>query len=150
MGRKRKEKASQPVSYILAIKSYSSDYSFSVAQKHDDTPYNEYRTIDISGEVKVTNSTKVRPSTLVDLHIMSSHIESDSDFKPRCVGHLNYADSRINAFVSVPVDAVLYILNILQSDKTDAIDLFGSELYRKQAPIRSFRLTTKFEWSDWS
>jgi hypothetical protein len=150
MGRKKKEKIQPPVTYILDVKSYSSDYSFSIGQKDDDTPYNEYRTIDIEGEIKITDSTKVRPATLVALHIMSSVTEVDPSFKPKCVGHLNYIESRVNAFVSLPPDSVQFVLSILKSGKADAVDLFGTELYRKQALVRSFRITTKFEWNDWA
>lgn len=150
MSRKRKEKTQPPVTYILDVKNFSSDYSFSIGQKEDDSPYNEYRTIDIEGEIKITDSIKVRPATLVALHIMSSRMEIEPSFKPKCVGHLNYMDSKVNAFVSLPPDSVQFVLSILKSGKADAVDLFGTELYRKQALVRSFRITTKFEWGDWA
>ena len=150
MARKRSQATKdEPATYIVKITSYSADYSFSLADKKEDHPYHEYLWLELHGHVTATTSKKVLLETPVKLHVMSESREIDPDCKPRGVGHLDMNQGKLEGSVSIPQSSIPFLFSILESKKAEVADLFGTEIYRRQIMIRSFRVTTNFEWSDW-
>ena len=148
---KRKSPATkdEPSTYIVKIANYTADYSFSLADKKEDHPYNEYSWIEIHGHVAATTSKKVPIETPVKLHVMSESREIDPDCKPRGVGHLDLIHGKLEGSVSIPSSSIPFLFSSLESQKAEVVDLFGTEIYRRLIMIRSFRVPTAFEWSDW-
>lgn len=147
--RKTRDRSSQSVTYIMALATYSAEYLRSLGDQFDDGPYSRNFGLKIEGTIKHTTSKKVSEGTPIELHFISCDRELDSKRPPTCVGSLSAYKEGIKGLLSIESKDAHYLLSILATGKAEALDLFGSEMYRRESKLLSFRLTTRFEWEEW-
>lgn len=140
---------SNPVTYIVQISTYSAEYLRSLGDQFNDGPYSRTFGLIVEGTIKHTTSKKVSEGTPVKLHFISSDYELDPKHPPIAVGSLSSYKDGIHGHLSVESKDAHYLLSILATGKAEALDLFGSEMFRRQSKLLSFRLTTSFEWQEW-
>lgn len=150
MPRKKTRKPNvDPVSYIVTISSYATDYSISLGTDWEEAPYSRSYSITIEGKLTITTSKKISQGTPVKMQFLSSDAELDPKFKPTCVGTLSNYKDRLQAYAILESRDVHYLLSILATGKAEVLNLYGSELYHNKSKLTSIRLTTNFEWEDW-
>lgn len=148
------KKKKQPITaeyYIITPSSYSSNYDYSLGSDLREGPYSQYLSITIKGVLRITTSKKVKPNVSAEIYILSKTLkpETDDDFIPKCIAQLSFREGALYCCVILPVEGVHYVLSMLNSGKVEAVVLFGNEMLRNKADIRSFEISTVFEWKDW-
>jgi hypothetical protein len=68
--------------------------------------------------------------------------------KPRCVGSLNVYGDRIAGLVSIPIDALPPILQMLIGGQLRFVEMRGSRFRYRQALCNSFRIEMKLDPDD--
>ena len=144
--RRPRKRAEEFVDYIVGIEDWDWSYSLSLdAGRLVVDPYNEFRHLQIRGRLLHPRALK---TDRIEITLPPSYDmlpEARRERQPRCVGSLDVYDDRIAGLVSIPMDAVPAILQMLISGPFRFISMRGPRFRYRQALCSSFRLETKLD-----
>lgn len=144
--KRRRKPPEEFVDYIVAIEDWDWDYSLSLdGRRHATGPYNEFRHLKISGRLLHPKGLKTDRNQITLLPSYDMLPEARKDRQPRCAGSLDVYDDRIAGLVSIPVDALPPILQMLISGRFRFVEMRGSRFRYRQALCNSFRLEMKLD-----
>jgi hypothetical protein len=146
---RRKPPPEEFVDYIVGIEDWDWSYSLSLdTGRHVVDPYNEFRHLQIRGRLLHPRALK---TDWIEITLLPSYDmlqEARRERQPRCVGSLDLYDDRIAGLVSMPMDVVHAILQMLISGRFRFVSMRGPRFRYRQALCSSFRLETKLDPDD--
>lgn len=153
MARKRKgvrRRVDETVFYVVGIEDWDWSYSFgtneSNIRRHD--PYLEFRHLAISGHIVEPQTVKADSAALTLLPEIGLNEAERLQDEPRCVGSLSVHDWILRGLLSVPVDALAPVMQMLAADRFRYVVMTGSRLHYRKTLIRRYSIDTKYEDDD--
>jgi hypothetical protein len=151
--RKRKKRRRKPreefVDYIVAIEDWNWSYSLSLnTERHAIDPYHEFRHVQIRGRLLHPKGLKTERAEITLLPSYDMLPDARKEREPRCVVSLDVYGERIAGLVSIPVDAVPPILQMLIGGCFRFASMRGPPLRYRQTLCNSFRLEMTMDEDD--
>lgn len=147
--KRRRTPPEEIVDYIVLIEDWDWGYSLSLNTERDAIdPYREFRHLQIRGRLLHPKGLK---TNRVEITLLPSHEmlpKARKDRKPRCAGSLDVYDDRIAGLVSIPIDALPPILQMLIADRFRFVAMRGPRFRYRQALCNSFRIEMKLNPDD--
>ena len=150
--RKRKTKRRQYIEfvfYVVEIESWDWSYSFGLTQtRHDDEPYMEYRHLTMKGKLLRPRKVKadaVEVTLLPDARLKEENRKQD---EPRAVGSLSLGRGTLQALLSLPMDALDSILQMLTADKFRYVVINSDTMRYRQAAVKHYRIEANYDPED--
>ncbi|QND73394.1 hypothetical protein [Tardiphaga robiniae] len=147
--KRRRKPPEEFVDYIIWIESWDWSYSLSLnTDRRAVDPYHEFRHLQISGRLlhpKGLKTDRVEITLLPSYDLLPS---AGKKRQPRCVGSLDVHDDRIAGLVSIPMDALPPILQMLMKGHFRIVEMRGARFRYHQALCNSFRLEMKLDKDD--
>jgi hypothetical protein len=147
--RRRRKPREEFVDYIVAIDAWDWSYSLSLDTDRDAVdPYHEFRHLQIRGRLLHPKGLKTDRAEITLLPSYDMLPEARKDRQPRCVASLDAYGDRISGLVSIPVDVVSPILQMLIAGRFRFASMRGPRLRYRQALCSSFRLEMTIDEED--
>jgi hypothetical protein len=147
--KRRRKPPEEFVDYIVAIEDWDWGYSLSLNTERQPTdPYHEFRHLQIRGRLLHPKDAKTDRIEITLLPSCDMLPESRKERQPRCVGSLDIYDDRIAGLVSIPMDALSSILQMLIGGCFRFVSMRGPRFRYRQALCNSFRLDMKLDPDD--
>lgn len=147
--KRRRKPREEFVDYIVAIEGWDWSYSLSLnTDRHAVDPYHEFRHLQIKGRLVHPKGLKTDRAKITLLPSYDMLPEARKDHKPRCVVSLDAYGDRIAGLVSIPVDAVSSILQMLIGGHFRFASMRGPRLRYRQTLCNSFRLEMTIDEED--
>lgn len=145
-GRKPREEF---IDYIIAIEGWDWSYSLSLnTDRRAVDPYHEFRHLQIRGRLLHPTGLKTDQFELTLLPSYDLDPEVRKQSSPLGVGSLDAYGDRITGLMSIPVDALSPILQMMIGERFKFIAMRGDRLKRRRALFRSFRLEMSMDEDD--
>jgi hypothetical protein len=129
------------VDYIMTIEGWDWSYSLSLNQeRHPIDPYHEFRHLQIRGRLLHPTGLKTDRAEVTLLPSFDLDQEARKQFKPLCVGSLEANGQRIAGLISIPMDALPPILQMLIGARFKFIAMGGTRFRHRRAMLHRFRL----------
>jgi hypothetical protein len=150
--RKAKRRPKPPeefVDYIVAIEDWDWGYSLSLnTERQPIDPYHEYRHLQIRGRMLHPKGLKTDRAEITLLPSYDMLPEARKERQPRCAGSLDVYDDRIAGLVSIPMDALPPMLQMLIGGRFRFVSMRGPRFRYRQALCNSFRLEMELDPDD--
>jgi hypothetical protein len=147
--RRRRKPPEEFVDYIVAIEDWDWGYSLSLnTDRHAIDPYHEFRHLQVMGRLLHPKGLKTDRVEITLLPSYDMLPEARKERKPRCAGSLDVYDDRIAGLVSIPIDALPTILQMLIGGRLRFVEMRGSRFRYRQALCKSFRLEMRLDQDD--
>jgi hypothetical protein len=149
----RKKRGRRPreefVDYIVAIEGWDWSYSLSLnGDRRAVDPYHEFRHLQIRGRLLHPTGLKTDRFELTLLPSCDLGLEARKQSSPLCVGSLDAYGDRLAGLMSIPMDALPPILQMMIGERFKFIAMRGDRLKRRRALFRSFRLEMTMDEHD--
>lgn len=147
--KRRRKSAEEFVDYIVAIEDWDWSYSLSLdASRHAADPYHEFRHLKIRGRLLHPKGLKTDRAEITLLPSYDMLPEARKERQPRCAGSLDVYDDHIAGLVSIPMDALPPILQMLIGGRFRFVEMRGPRFRYRQALCNSFRLEMELDPED--
>lgn len=150
--RKAKRRRIPPVEfvdYIIWIESWDWSYSLSLnSERHPVDPYHEFRHLQIRGRLLYPKGLKTDRAEITLLPSYDMLPQERKERQPRCAGSLDIYDDRVAGLVSIPMDALPPILQMLIGGHFRFVEMRGPRFRYRHALCNSFRLEMKLDQDD--
>lgn len=147
--KRRRKPPEEIVDYIVWIENWDWSYSLSLNSQRDAVdPYHEFRHLQISGRLLHPKGLKTDRVEITLLPSYDMLPAARKERQPRCAGSLDLYDDRIAGLVSIPVDALPPILQMLIGDKLQLVEMRGPRFRYRQTLCNSFQLEMKLDKDD--
>lgn len=147
--KRRRKPPEQVVDYIVAIEDWDWSYSLSInTDRHAIDPYHEFRHLQVRGRLLHPRGLKTDRIEITLLPSYDMLPEARKDRKPRCAGSLDIYDDRVAGLVSIPIDALPPILQMLIGGRFRFVEMRGARFRYRQALCNSFWLATRLDPDD--
>src|SRR5262249_27356545 len=147
--RKIKRKLRQTVYYVVEIENWDWSYSFGLdTTRRREEPYMEFRHLEIKGKLLRPQNIKaeaVELTLLPDFHLKQ---ENRSQNEPHAVGSISVSGGMGYILLSMPVDTLDPILQMLIAGKTRYVIMRGAPLRYREALIEHYSLNTTLDDED--
>lgn len=136
--RRRKSAAPEFQTYLFEVKEWEPTYSLSVNHdRREDKPYSEHVTIHFVAPCIFPLPLAGR---LIDFHFFGERdhmrpliFQRDPDWRPLCVGSLEFRPEQGNFYSSVPLENLPFILTAFAHGKFRFVSLWGPTLKRNKS-----------------
>ena len=108
----------------------------------------EHRHLEITGKLLSPVDPKIETVELWFLPRDDLDEEKRKEHTPKAVGSLSLHDGRLNGLLSIPMNSLEDILQMLIADRFKIVEMGGTKLRYRQAMVRSFRLDTHIDEDD--
>jgi hypothetical protein len=143
--KRRRKPREEIVDYVVAIEDRDWGYSLSLnAERQPIDPYHEFRHLHVRGRLLHPKGLK---TDRVEITLQPSYDmlpEARKERQPRCAGSLDVYDDRIAGLVSIPIDALPPILQMLIG-RFRFVSMRGPRFRYRQALCSSFQLDMKLD-----
>jgi hypothetical protein len=141
--KKKGRKTQEQITYCVEISSFNIEYMFSisVSEKLHPGPYWEYAGIEINGVLQEPEKFKSREisGTILGSRSLVKAVEDPENCRsePHGVGHINLRGKVSDFILSIPVDLIHLVYELLKDQRIRFLDMSGDPLYRGFSFIRS-------------
>jgi hypothetical protein len=135
----------------VQITGWDWSYSFSSnVTPHDDRQYGDYRHLLIRGTVLRPLRIKADTAELLFLpNVTPAEMARCTDPPPRGVGSLDVRGSILTGYLSMPLDALDPVLQMLLADRFKYVLLDGEPMRYRKAIIRHYEFTAQHNEEDY-
>lgn len=151
LGKKRRGRRPREeiVDYIVAIEDWSWSYSLGLKDERQPVdPYHEFRHLQIRGRLLHPKGLKTDRIETVFLPSRDMDPEARTQHAPLGVGSLEGYGGTITGLVSLPMDALSPILQMLIGERFRFLAMRGTRFSHRRAALRSFRLEMNIDADD--
>ncbi len=147
--RRRRAPRSAYVDYVAAIEGWEWSYSLSLnEEKYAADPYHEFRHLVITGRLLRPAGLKTDRIEVSLLPVVGMNPGQRKDLEPLAVGSLESRDDGIVGLISIPMDVLPAILQMLVAERLKFIAMGGGRFQHRRARLNGFRLEMKMDEED--
>lgn len=147
--KRRRKPAEEIVDYVVEIEGWDFSYWLALnSVRNALDPYHEHRHVEVRGRM-------LRPVGLQTDRVTASLFPSTNlleerrkDLKPIAVGSIESDPDRLDARMSIPVDMLPSVLQVLAAGRLKYLVMRGSKLRYRSARLVSYSLATKLDEDD--
>lgn len=148
--KRHREPGIRCTSYQVRITGWDWDYSFNLnAPPWDDKQFADYRHLTVHGDLLRPRRIKVKATELFFLPEAVEMERSRDQPPPRCVGTLNIQHQRLIGYLTLPLDALGLIMQMLTADRFKYVLLDGEAVRYRKAFIRCYRFAESYNEADY-
>ncbi len=137
-------------SYHVRITGWDWDYSFSVSGvKWEDKQFADYRHLTVRGVLLRPRRIKVEATELIFLPEALEMERRHDEPPPRCVGTLNIHHERLIGYLTLPLDALGPIMQMLTAGRFKYVLMHGEPMRYRKAFIRGYRFAESHNEADY-
>jgi hypothetical protein len=139
--RRRRVQREEFLQYIVAIDGWDWSYSLSLNQEtHPVDPYHEFRHLLITGKLLRPTGLKTDKVEVSLLPSVEMNHGQRKDHEPLALGSLETYNDRIVGLLSIPMDVLPPILQMLIGDRFKFVSMIGTKFHYRRARLHGFRL----------